>query len=413
VTDLRPYQARAVEQIRAAWDAGAERVLCVAPTGSGKTVIGAAATAGLDALWLAHRRELVAQAPGRATTVQALLDGHRPPAEVLVLDEAHHYAAGAPAWLAVASSYPRILGLTATPQRADGSALGDLFERLVVAAHYSELIAGGWLVRARVYRPPEELEGLAQRPEAAWRQWAQGRRGFLFFSRVDDAREAADALPEALAVWGEQAPEERDAALAAFREGTVTALCNVAVLTEGVDVPEASACLLACGCDHAGSYLQRVGRVLRPAPGKTDAIVVDLPGVSHRWGLPDEDRMYSLEGRPIRAKLEPLTTCQVCGSTYPSADGACPDCGWQRPPEPHRVRIWGIPLTEAGAVLADPQLDPAQRARLAWRMRMAGDDAARLRWFQGKGWSWRRCAAVHRAIWSRPMPAAWYGRLPR
>ena len=387
--DLRPYQQRAVADVLQAWQSGARRVCLVMPTGSGKTVTArtVAEQLGGRALWLVHRTELAAQAPGLAVTIQALVaSGARPECDVLIADECHHLAPGAPEWHAVAAYYPRILGLTATPQRQDGSALGDLFDALVVGAQYSELLAGGWIVPARVFRPAEEVQGVAERPAAAWGRLAAaegngargtpGARGFAFFGRVELAQQFAAEVPGTAAVWGDQDAGERAAALARFRAGELSCLANVQVLTEGVDVPEASVCLLATGCQHAGGYLQRVGRVLRPFPGKSSALVIDLPGASHRHGLPTEDREYSLSGRPIRCKVESLSVCKACGCTHPSSDPSCPSCGRVEPPRPARLRVWGVPLEEVGAAAV---LTPQQRAVLRYRQGLVEAPVGRLR----------------------------------
>jgi superfamily II DNA or RNA helicase len=365
---LRDYQQRAVTAVHEAWSQGARRICLVLPTGAGKTITAAAIAP--DALWLVHRRELAEQAPGHAETIQGLLaSGRRPECSTLIADECHHLGPGAEQWNAVAQSYPRILGLTATPQRHDGTALGDLFDHLIVGAKYSELIAGGWIMEPKVYRPAEDLvSGLAAQPAEAWAKHAGGRSGFAFFGRVDAAQQFAAAPLGARAIWGDMPDEERADALAEFRAGRVRCLANVQVLTEGVDAPEAEVCLLASQCSHAGAYLQRVGRVLRPAPGKQQPVVIDLPGLSHRFGLPTADREYSLSGRPIRCKTEGLRVCQQCGLTYPTADGACPACGFAPPAEPPRIRIWDVPLGEVSAAVRE-QLRPEDRAKLAWRER--------------------------------------------
>ena len=165
VTDRWAHQPRTVAATRAAYRAGARRILIVLPTGGGKTRLGrhyvsAYAGRGQRVLWVAHREELVAQAaatlagvagavgvlqadrdPGDAPVVVASVQtlaargvGRLPAADLVILDEAHHYVAAQ--WGAVARAYSDALtlGLTATPARADGTALGDLFDRLVVGA---------------------------------------------------------------------------------------------------------------------------------------------------------------------------------------------------------------------------------------------------------------------------------------
>ena len=334
MSGLRDYQSRAVEDVRTHWASGVRAVCLVAPTGAGKTRMGEELIADCGpVVWVAHRRELIQQTakrlasrfgstavgvimPGeyarprarvQVSTVQTLLArATRPPAERLVLDEGHHYAAED--WRALAESYGTVptLGLTATPERQDGKPLGDIFERLVVSASYSELIAGGYLVPARVHRPDAMLgNDLAQDPVTAWRLYSEGSRAFVFCGRVADAYAWAQKFRDvgvvAAVIEAGTAKGERDDALARFSAGKVRVIVNVNTMTEGVDVPDARTVILARAFGHVGGYLQAVGRALRPAKGKPDMILIDLTGTSRRHGLPTDDRVYSLDGRAISA----------------------------------------------------------------------------------------------------------------
>jgi len=375
---LRPYQRRAVNDVMRHWrDQTAERVCLVAPTGSGKTVMGEevafrAYQAGAPILWVAHRRELVKQAashlsrrfapedvglimPGepynpdakvQVGTVQTLLaSGKRPDARLVVFDECAHYVADD--WSSLHEAYPntRLLGLTATPQRTDGRPLGDMFERLVVAAQYSDLIRDGHLVPCAVYQPPERVDNneLALDPVKAYQAHAEGSRAFCFAPTVELATQYAAAFNEvgipATMVEASTPTAERDSAVERFRAGDIRVLCNVYIFTEGTDIPAAQTIILARGCSHASPYLQMVGRVLRPAPDKTEAVLIDLTGASLKHGLPTEDRVYSLEGNAITTVREtPLKVCLRCGYTMSAADMKCPRCGFtfpvKRKPQP-------------------------------------------------------------------------------
>jgi DNA repair protein RadD len=157
---LRPYQAEVIGRFDAEVAAGRRRVLLVAPTGAGKTVIactivGEAAAKGLRILFLAHRRELIQQAsrklfslgvdhgivqagfPSRPAervqiaSIQTLYARavrtrkiELPAAELLIIDEAHHCPARTYRQLVRAYSEAVILGMTATPCRSDGRGLG-------------------------------------------------------------------------------------------------------------------------------------------------------------------------------------------------------------------------------------------------------------------------------------------------
>jgi superfamily II DNA or RNA helicase len=357
---LRPYQESAVQAVTAAVHAGSRAPLLVAPTGAGKTVMaGAIARAlGGTALAVVPRVELAEQmrrATGvQAVTVQALLaSGDRPHADVVLLDEAHHLAADE--WSAVARHYRATsvcVGLTATPERADGRAMGDIFDRLVVAATIGELTRAGHLVPCTVYAPAQRVAQLAEDPVLAYHQRGAGRRAILFARDVSHAATITEHLRrDGIAAEAVTADDPlRAEKIARFREGSLVAIVNVQILTEGFDDPSVEVIVLARGCSHAGTWLQIVGRALRPSPrtGKTAATVLDLLGSVHDHGLPTDTREYSLDGRAIRLRDEDaedpivLRQCADCGACTRAAAfraGTCPSCGATLPARPDpRVR---------------------------------------------------------------------------
>ena len=409
----RPYQARAIEAVRHRWAQGARCVCLVLPTGGGKTFTAARLCNGSRVLWIAHRRELIDQAmmalrgefpdrhvaaiaPGhdrvpsarvQVATVQTLLArGDRPAADLIVYDEFHHYVAED--WHRVAEAYPgvRSLGLTATPERADGKPLGDMADALVVGATYSELLSDGYLVPCRVYQPPTSLGAreLAQDPLAAYQRYTPGAQAFVFVGSVRLAYEQADrftsaGIPSAV-VEAKTKRQDRARAITDFSAGRVRCLVNVYALTEGVDVPSASAIILARGCDHVGMYLQIAGRILRPYPGKAEATLVDLTGASLQHGLPTADRAYSLEGDGISGPaVQALRNCLKCGACFPSRPGPCPECGYDPPRiEPPPPRIYSMELREVFAG-ADTPAD-AKRTEYARLRRVATERGFALYW---------------------------------
>lgn len=356
--ELWPFQEIACNAVLEAWRAGHRRVLLVSPTGSGKTemmahLVHQAAQRGHPVVWVAHRDELVAQASAalarrigslrgiHVTSVQTMLArGARPAARLLVLDEAHHHVAEE--WGKVALSYTdaAILGGTATPERSDGKPLGNLFEKMVVAAHYPELVEGGYLVPARVFRPGEALaRALAQNPLEAYRKHGENQKAFVFCPSVKLAQEWAESwtaagIPSAAIDQGTPF-DIRRRNIDRFRSGGLRALFNVYVLTEGVDIPDCACVVLARNVGHQTPYLQMVGRALRRAPNKSYGILIDLPGCSFAHGLPTAHRDYSLETGITRKKdkEESLRVCLQCGMTH--TDEACPRCGFR--PEPRKI----------------------------------------------------------------------------
>ena len=377
---LRPYQQAAVTAVLAE----PLPVCLVAPTGAGKTAMAMEIlehTTG-EALFVVHRRELLFQAMRIAATVggedlrlhvatiQGILAREEyPPADTLVIDECHHIAAAE--WRAIPDYYQhaKVVGLTATPERADGTALGDIFKAMVTAADYPELVRDGYLVPCRVLRPERQLDrGLAQDPVEAYLAHGEGRSGFVYAPRISEAENLARRFCEAgvpaLAVSSETDTDVRDDALAALAEGRVRLLVNVYCLTEGVDIPSASICVLARGVGHVSTYLQMVGRVLRPSAGKVDALLLDLPGASHEHGEPCEARVYSLDGHGIRRAADSVTTCMQCGASYESGPLACPMCSFVRPYTTWKpLRIYSMALKAAykGAATHDEAKDAEWR----------------------------------------------------
>lgn len=378
---LRPYQIRGLELGRQAYREGKRAILFVGPTGMGKTRLGTefvqnAIRGGRRVLWLAHRRELLTQARDairgegvsdvgiiaaslpqfanprasvQIASLQTLLARDElPPADLVVFDEAHHFVSSE--WHAFAEKYKSAtrLGLTATPVRSDGTAMGDLFDALVPVTSVRELTEQGFLVPCHVIGPARHQGGdLAQSPVDAWKQYARNERTVVFARSVEHSKELCAEFRAAGAraahVDGGTNDVLRSRALDDFKAGHIDVLCNVFVLTEGFDAPGASCCILARGCGSVGTYLQMVGRVLRPAPGKTKAILLDLPGAVHLHGMPDEDREYSLDGEGIKEKKMPLKTCPSCAAVFRPAP-VCPSCGHVFPVEIQKPDITGVDL---------------------------------------------------------------------
>jgi DNA repair protein RadD len=82
-----------------------------------------------------------------------------------------------------------------------------------------------------------------------------------------------------------------------FKDGTTRVLCNVDLFSEGVDVPAIEAVALLRPTQSLALYMQQVGRALRPAEGKEYAVILDHAGNCRRFGMPDDERTWTLEGR--------------------------------------------------------------------------------------------------------------------
>lgn len=310
----RPFQTAAINKALGHLEAG-KSVCLVSPTGSGKTVMAQAIAATYrQTLCVVHTRALLRQATqrlGRTHTIQQLLSSGMPAGatrpKLVIWDECHHSASDE--WQKLAKLFPRarLLGLTATPQRADGLGL-DLFDEMVVAANYSYLVEQGFLVKPRVFIPEEAVRGSDPDPVSAYRKYADGSRALFFVRSIEHAEAVVRRLGKGFAPWHCELPwRKRNADLKAFSEGKLRGLVTVDALTEGFDVPSVETIVLGRRCEHVGTYLQIVGRGLRVAPGKDSMVLLDLSGASLRHGSPIADRSYMIGGVGITGPTSEIT----------------------------------------------------------------------------------------------------------
>lgn len=449
---LRPYQARAIEQCRDAYRSGHRATLLVMPTGAGKTmtastVVHGAAAKGNPTWWLTHRRELAEQASqafyslgiphgtvqaGHVSDPYAMVQvasiqtiarraANLPPPSLIVFDEAHHI--GAASWDALFHAYPtaKVLGLTATPWRLDGQGLGRWFSEMVEGPTTRELIAEQSLCDYRLFAPATpDLSGiktaagdyqrgaLAQamnKPTivgdaiAHYQRLCPGKRAVVFAAGVANsqaivAQFRASGIP-AEHVDGSMTNADRDAAVARFRAGETLILSNADLFGEGFDVPAIEAAILLRPTKSLSLYLQQVGRALRPMEGKAEAIILDHAGNSLTHGLPDDQRDWTLADREKRRKAEKgevsVKQCPECFFVHRPAP-ACPQCG-------HRPPVAVREIEQIDGHLAEVERAQAKRAaRLEERDCETLEDwqtLARARGYKS-GWAFHRWQARQR-----------------
>lgn len=411
---LRPYQAAMLDEARSAYKAGQRAVLLQLATGGGKTitastVVHGAAQRGNVTWWLTHRRELAAQAsqtfhalgiphgtvqaghvshPHAAVQVASIQTIARrlddlPPPKLLVFDEAHHL--GAASWDAIYWRFPsaRILGLTATPWRLDGTGLGRWFGHMVRGPSTADLIETGSLSPYRLFAPATpDLSGVAttagdyqrsalsaamDKPQIVgdaighYQRLCPGKRAVAFAAGVQNSINIAAQFNEAGIpaehVDGSMPTEARDAAVDRFRRGETLILSNADLFGEGFDVPAIDAAILLRPTKSLSLHLQQVGRALRPMPDKT-AIILDHAGNSLRHGLPDDAREWTLEDREKKRRGAvsevAIRQCGECFFVYRPRP-SCPQCGHTPP-----VQVREIEQVE-GTLQEVARLDPTVR----------------------------------------------------
>jgi superfamily II DNA or RNA helicase len=274
----RPYQVRIINKAVAAFcEQDLRSVLVESPTGSGKTVMALLAARvlqerlGLRGGWVAMRRNLLSQAAAEneARGIGARLEyismfDKDPPAglDLLVVDEAQHDAAGSMARLHSIVRPRLILGLSATPFRADRLRL--CFDTVIKDAGIHRLIQDGYLSPFHHYTvpayTPAAVADLYARDRARW------GKSILYFHTIPQCAEAQARLLDggvrAEVVTG---ASDRDRQLEDFRAGRVDVLLNCTVLAEGFDCPDLQTVFCRPSCK--GVTVQMCGRVLRKHPG--------------------------------------------------------------------------------------------------------------------------------------------------
>jgi superfamily II DNA or RNA helicase len=270
----RPYQARIVGKALDLYLAKKLRsILVESPTGSGKTVMGLLIAAGLQKElglkvgWVAMRRYLLAQAKAEAADRGIPLQAEfismfekNPPADLdlLVVDEAQHDAAGSMAHLHNVIRPRFILGLSATPFRADKVKL--CFDTSIRDAGIRTLIEDGYLSKFRHFTipayTPETATEFYLREKDRW-----GKTVFYFHTIPQCERAAALLRKGGARVEVVTASGDRDEQLERFENGELDALVNCVVLAEGFDCPTLQT--VFCRPSEKGITVQMCGRVLR------------------------------------------------------------------------------------------------------------------------------------------------------
>lgn len=374
---LRPFQERMLEQLTIARAHDRHRNLLVSATGTGKTVMAAVDYARLRStlkrdrlLFVAHREEILAKS--RATFAHALRDasfgelwvgGRRPSRfvhvfasiqslsasgieslppdhfDVVIVDEFHHAAAPSYEALLARVQPTELLGLTATPERADGMQILHWFDgRIAAELRLWDAIDQQQLAPFSYFGVHDGLD-LSKIP---WRRgvgydvdaltnvltadhvWARRvieqvqryvaeptrMRAIGFCVSVAHARFMAQQFEavgiSARAVSATTARDERATALADLDSGTLNVVFAVDLFNEGVDLPNVDTLLLLRPTDSATLYIQQIGRGLRKAPGKSVCTILDFVA-QHRREYRFDRRLRALLGgtrRDVEAQVE-------------------------------------------------------------------------------------------------------------
>jgi superfamily II DNA or RNA helicase len=408
---LRPYQLKAVEAIRTSVHKGNKHIIVQAPCGAGKTIIAAhiiesALLKNSKVVFLVHFRQLAFQAVNRfadfgmGNKVGVIMAGEEPhldrpiqivsaptynrrlqlaelqhnkwfkEANVVFYDEAH--ASIAKTRKDILNLYKGnaiLIGLTATPCRADGRGLGEIYNDIVLVSNIRELTQLGHLVPV-LYYGAKELPDLNNIPLVAgdynkkilgqrvdqkklvgdilenWLRIAPNRQTVIFAVNVKHSRHIESVFrTHNITIEHVDAHTHsniRQKVLQRFKKGTTQIVTNVGVYSEGSDFPWVSCVVLAQPSKSYGRFIQRAGRGLRPYPGKKDCIIIDHARLCERHGYLDDDVEWTLDGKKIAWKKKKtvkkervIITCTECQNLF--YGNVCPRCGMRLTPAQKEV----------------------------------------------------------------------------
>ena len=373
---LYDYQQRIVDETRSKLRQGNKGVLIVSPPGSGKSVI-IGEIARLTTLkknrvlFTVHRQELVDQITDTFnkmgvdhdyTTIMTVgrvknrLDKLEKP-NLIIVDESQHTRAKT--YTDILDYYGNVpqLGFSGSPWRMNGQGFDDIYPAMVEGPSVKWLI-DNYHLAPFTYYAPQTLEGFKKRngeydkksvdevlgskifgdAVSSYLSNANGKQAILYAHSVEYAKQYAMAFKEAgvnaASVDGKTPKAERNQIINDFRVGKLKVLCNNNLISEGFDVPNCEVVIMCRPTASLVLYLQQSMRCMRYVDDK-QAMIIDHVGNYVRFGLPDEDREWSLTGRNAKGKVDApdIHTCQYCYQVFYkwTSDNRCPYCGELKP----------------------------------------------------------------------------------
>jgi len=379
-----------MDLLRRSLATGHKRPLVQSPTGSGKTIIGAAivegalrkgnpviftvpslslvdqtverfAEQGINAVGVmqGYHPATDADQPVQVATIQTLKNRKLPRAGIVLIDEAHrwfgYYATwmGDPDWQKVP-----FIGLSATPWT---KGLGKHYDDLLIPTTTKDLIRDGLLSPFKVFAPAHpdlskvrtvagdyhegDLGETMSQPVlvadtvSTWLRLGEDRPTLCFAVDRAHARKLADQFEDAGVPTGyvdmDTPADERVRIGERLKNGQIKVVCNVYTLTTGVDW-DVRCIILARPTKSEMLFVQIIGRGLRTAEGKQDCLILDHSDTTLRLGFVDDIHHETLDtGRyqkgagKAREKQLPLPKeCPSCSLLKPAGVHKCPSCGF-------------------------------------------------------------------------------------
>ncbi|MGF7437918.1 DEAD/DEAH box helicase [Lentilactobacillus senioris] len=374
---LRDYQLETINNIVASMKLGNRSIMVQQPPRTGKTVIMAdiarrTTDNGKRIMFIVHRKEIVDQVKatfkkqgvdidlatiGMVQTLTRRVDKLPEPA-VLFVDEAHHVLAKS--YRRIIDAFPNAIKLlfTATPIRMSGEGFEEVADDLIVGKSVQWLIDHGNLAPIDYYAPKqidteqlktkrtgeftEESITKAVKPKIYgnvvkhYQQLANGKQAIAYAYNVASAEHLANAFNQAgisaRSVSGKTPKDERDQIIRDYRDGKITVVTNAELFTEGLDLPNVDCVIMLRPTQSLSLFLQFGMRAMNPRKGKT-AVIIDHVGNVERFGLPTDDRKWTLKGSEKSTRtsngetIKSVTVCAECFATFYRTTDVCPFCG--------------------------------------------------------------------------------------
>jgi DNA repair protein RadD len=444
---LREHQERAIMSLRRSLASGCRRPMLMAPCGFGKTltaahIIRSGLAKGKRIAFVVPRKSLIDQAvadfaregihalgvmqayhpmtdgsmPVQVCSAQTLARRKRPDVDFVIIDEAHELHKAVLQWMADCPKVP-FIGLSATPW---SRGLGKFYDDLLIAATTSELIEQGFLADFVAFAPSDpdlssvstgadgdfkedELADVMDVPAITgdimleWQKRGENRPTFVFCVNRKHAQHVCERFVEtgvaAEYLDGNTPDDERRRIFARFRSGETNVLCNVGVLTIGVDL-DVRCIVDARPTKSPIKFVQTVGRGLRTAEGKAKLVIIDHAGNHLRLGRVTDiarDRLddgKKRDGSTKKERGEPLPKlCPECKALLSYKARECSECN-----TPiiaiSTVRVAEGELVELGSRKSGGKATPGQKEQFY----------AELKWIQSvkghkSGWCWHQFQA--------------------
>lgn len=258
----------------------------------------------------------------------------------------------------------RVIGYTATPYRlgvgkiVDGGLFTDIcydasgvdaFNKLITEGFLAPVVpkktgtqldvenvrkSGGEFVQRALQEAVDKISVTRSALKELLDQGVDRKHWLIFATGIQHADHIVAMLEKmgvpALSVHSKLTTAQRDQAIADFRSGKIRALVNNNVLTTGFDFPGIDLIAVLRPTSSASLWVQMLGRGTRPAPGKTDCLVLDFAGNTERLGPINDPIMPQKKGKG-GGGVAPVRLCPECATYCHASVRVCPECGYKYP----------------------------------------------------------------------------------